>query len=243
MFDENPYNGSPRGFYRFDLNTHELSLITEVDKLSDRFTGFAWHPIEQRIYAGSEQGRLYTIDLFTGNASLVGQVPVTGSHPFIRGIAIQPQTHQIYGMGFGPRLYKIDGQTADAVEVGMIEDLDGGLAFTPDGTLYGWAPVGRLMEIDLETLETMIFSGTSIGIVSNLTSSPDGTLFGSAWQRGGITMINRHTGAGTRIAEYGDHTNGVIGVFYYIIPEPSSIGLLISLVLLVLGIGRAKAAK
>ena len=231
MFDENPFNGSPRGFYRYDLETDELSLITEVAMTADRLTGFTWHPVERRIYAGSDQGRMYTIELLTGEVNLVGQVPVSAQFPFIRGLTFKPATNELFAMGFGPRLYRIDTTTAASTLLGTVPALDGGLAFTPDGTLYGWTPVARLMEVDPITLETVVISSSPFGIVSNLTSAPDGTLYGSGWQQGGIVEIDRTIGSGQLIAQYNEHVNGVIGVFYYVIPEPSSTVLCLGFVL------------
>ena len=231
IFDENPFNGSPRGFYRYDLDTAQLSLISEVPMTADRLTGFAWNRQDRRVYAGSEAGRLYTIELLTGDVNLVGQVPTSGQFPFIRGLTFHPETNQLIGFGFGPRLYEIDAATAGATLLGTVPELDGGLAFTPDGTLYGWTPVARLMELDPVTLETTVISNSSFGIVSNLTSSPDGTLYGSDWQNGGIVRIDRTTGNGELIAQYNEHVNGVIGVFYYAIPEPSSAALCAGLML------------
>lgn len=108
FFDENPFNGSEKGFYYFDRDTQELELVSTVEHPSDRFTGFSWSTTEQTVYAGSEQGRLYSIDLFTGDTNLIGQIPVQAGS-FVRGIAIHPTTGDLYGVGFGPRLYRIVG--------------------------------------------------------------------------------------------------------------------------------------
>jgi hypothetical protein len=240
MFDENPFNGSPRGFYRYDLETEQLSLITEVPMTADRLSGFAWHPVERRVYAGSEGGRLYTIELLTGEVNLVGQAPISAQFPFIRGLTFQPGTNELFAMGLGPRLYHIDTNTAASTLLGTVPELDGGLAFTPAGTLYGWTPVARLMEIDPVTLDTEIISSSPFGIVSNLTSGPDGTLYGSGWQQGGIVEIDPATGTGELIAQYNEHVNGVIGVFYYVIPEPASAIMFVGAFCFILGARRGR---
>jgi len=127
--------------------------------------------------SGPVDGNLYTINPFTGAATLIGPLGIAEIH----GLAIHPTTHVMYGIALGPSegtLYRIAAGYGDALEevtipVGNMR----AIAFGEDGTLYGAAVSGAFYEIDLGTGAASLI-GTSPGInYSGLSQSPTSNLF------------------------------------------------------------------
>lgn len=233
VYDENPSNGSKKGFYLFDPVTTNLTLISEVTSPSDRFSGFDWSVAEQKVYSGSEQGRLYSFDLLTGQATLIGQVlPPPGPRNFIRGVAVHPTDGYLYGMGFGPTLYRIDPTNANATSIGPAASLDGGMTFDRDGRLLGWSDRRAVIEIDVVTAVTERVSPEQTTYpMSNWTYAPDGFLYGVNYTNGSIVRTDPNTGAWTVIRAYPQHQSGLFGIFYYsAVPEPNALALAVMLV-------------
>ncbi len=216
IFDETSANGSPRGFYDVDPDTGGISLLTTVDSTSDRLSGFGYRRDDGKVYAGSEQGRIWRVDPTTGATSLVGS---TGLR-FIRGLTFSPLDGKLYGMGFGPKLYEINPDTAAVVDLGTVPDLDAGLAASADGLLYGQKDWPKdLLVIDPGTLETSTIGlGPTPPPISNFTFTSEGRLFGVHWQKGAVYEFDLASGHMSAVGTYAEHRDGMIGVFS--IPEP-----------------------
>ena len=117
----------------------------------------------QLLYAvhdeGLNQSQFFTVDLVNHEVKVLG-TPYPGYD--IEGLAIHPQTNQIYassGNQVGPyqakgHLYLVDGQTGQLFAVGStgFEEVDS-LAFDKAGTLWGWAKGAGLITIDVNTGE------------------------------------------------------------------------------------------
>lgn len=221
IFDESNAFPPARGFYSIDLISKAETLLTQVDTTPDRLTGFSYRHADGLVYAGSSSGDIWTIDLSTGQATEVGDTGLI----FIRGIVFSPIDGTMYGMGFGPNLYEINPETAEATLLGTVPDLDEGLAAGPDGMLYGITPgTDNLLVIDPVSLSTTTIVSDLSKPLSNLTFTPDGRLFGVNWGSGSVYEINPITGDADLFVNPPGHQNALIGIFS--IPEPTSVSLL-----------------
>jgi subtilisin family serine protease len=166
-------------------------------------------PASSELVYGVHDEGLNTSQFFT--ISLDGHTvnPLGPMYPGydIEAIAIHPETCDIYaasgndvdsGQKAG-HLYKIDGQNGDLVSVGStcFEEI-GDLAFSSDGTLWGWAKGKGLIEIDksfgigtLEKASTTLIEGLS------LNQENDGIFYGTQNTR--LWEYNRHTDQFTQI--------------------------------------------
>lgn len=219
IYDEYSGNGSPRGFYSVDPDTGTISLLTTVAPTVDRLNGFAYRPADGMVYAGGNRGRIWRIDPGDGQAEIVGDSGLD----WIRGLTFSPLDGTLYGMGFGATLYTIDPVTAAVAAVGLVPDLDAGLAASTDGMLYGQRDYPKdLLAIDPQSLATTTINiSPSVPPLSNFAFTSEGRLFGVNWQWGALYEIDPVTGQSSELARYTEHMSGMIGVFS--IPEPGAI--------------------
>jgi RHS repeat-associated protein len=103
----------------------------------------------------------------------------------IEGLAVHPDTHMLYASSGQPnaKLYTVDAQTGALALVGEIgfDDVVG-LAFRPDGSLWGWSKQG-LLRIDINTgAGTLVLGVAGVNYpIYALTWGKDGTiLYGAA---------------------------------------------------------------
>lgn len=160
-------------------------------------TGWAWtgltqDPLTGLVYAVNSNdgfgGRLYTIDLATGDATVVGDIdgPGVDSSRIIPGIAISP-AGQMYGIDqFGQQLLAIDKTTGAArviesfgLNIQYFQDLE---FDQQDGTLY-WSSmyVTSTNEIvgEMRALDPLTATSTPIGVfppTGELPTTQVGTL-------------------------------------------------------------------
>jgi sugar lactone lactonase YvrE len=92
-------------------------------------------------------GNLYTINLASGTATLVGAIRLPGSKPIgVTGMAVHPISAVIYGItseqspNHSRSLVTIDPGTANATLVGELGVVGSDIAFDAKGTLYMWLP-------------------------------------------------------------------------------------------------------
>jgi hypothetical protein len=92
-------------------------------------------------------GNLYTINLASGTATLVGSMRLAGGKPIgVTGMAAHPSEGTIFGITAeqspnSPRsLVTIDPATGNATLVGDLGVAGSDIAFDPKGTLYMWLP-------------------------------------------------------------------------------------------------------
>jgi hypothetical protein len=92
-------------------------------------------------------GNLYTINLASGTATLVGAIRLPGSKPIgVTGMAVHPSEGTLYGITSeqspnSPRsLVTIDPASGAATLVGELGMVGSDIAFDAKGTLYMWLP-------------------------------------------------------------------------------------------------------
>ncbi len=205
----------------------ELALVSpttaEGERLGQPFvldglTGLAFDAGGGRLLAvtvplsGEGESRLLELDPFYvtvladhGAVTEAG----TGVAMSIGDLTLEPATGALFGLrsaadGLGREgeLVRIERETAEATTVGDTgTDGAGGLAFTPDGSLYATAAAGgtvrllRLDPADASTTAAKTLAGT-FGAYQGLAARPsDGLLFGALRDFSGIMTIDPETGA------------------------------------------------
>ncbi|MGZ5036095.1 MAG: hypothetical protein ACXWGT_04725 [Usitatibacter sp.] len=102
-------------------------------------------------------GNLYTVNLASGTATLVGSIRLPGSRPIgVTGLAAHPSTGVLYGITSelspnNPRsLVTIDSASGAATLVGDLGRIGSDIAFDSHGTLYVWLPTtSQLGTVDI----------------------------------------------------------------------------------------------
>ena len=147
----------------------------------------------QLLYAvhdeGLNQSQFFTVNLANQQVNLLGT-----SYPGydIEGLAIHPQTNQIYassGNRVGPYqakgyLYVVDGQTGQLFAIGStgFEEVDS-LAFDKAGTLWGWAKGAGLITINTNTGKGHLELSSPVRVEDlTISRNTDNTLFYGAVQ-------------------------------------------------------------
>ncbi len=135
------------------------------------------------VYAVHDQGvqdsQFFRYRLTAQTLEILGVLHQTAD---IEGLAVHPDTHLLYASSGQPnaKLYTVDAQTGALALVGEIgfDDVVG-LAFHPDGSLWGWSKPG-LIEIDVNTgAGTLVLAGDYP--IYALTWNKSGTaLYGTA---------------------------------------------------------------
>lgn len=167
-------------------------------------------------------GRLITVDPQTGAATLVKQLQPPQD---IRDLAFSPED-VLFGInhGGGPDdiespddLVTIDVATGAVTPVGNTGQAGlQGLAFSPNGTLYGWGVSCGLATINPTTgVATLVNSGAPTGSqIQALAFAPNGTLFG-AWKS--LFTINVTTGTPMLIGSGG--YSDIRGIAFFKSPQ------------------------
>ena len=137
-----------------------------------RFQSLAKSP-DGPMYAGTTDSSIHTINPQTGE---VGGLVAQWSNSAFRGMAVSPDG-QIY-VSSSYYFYAYDSQLGFARNLGRLigtVNVCQGLAFSPDGVLYGITP-SKLIIIDLNTLKTTLI-GYVDGIGQSIVFTEDGSLF------------------------------------------------------------------
>ncbi len=148
----------------------------------------------------SGAGQLYTIDQLTGLGTVQATVPDAQG---LRGMAFDAADNlfAIKNNSSGDDfLVRIDLGTSLLTTVGETTGFSAlqGLAFAPNGRLYGWDVFRGLVTIDTTTAATTDVNSNvgGTGNIQALTFAPDGRLFGGRDQ---VFEIDRLTGESTLI--------------------------------------------
>jgi uncharacterized repeat protein (TIGR01451 family) len=132
---------------------------------ANTISSLKFDPTSTTVYVNATS-QLYTIDLATGVATLVGNY--THAAPAVIEIAIHPTTGQMYGEDLNDNFYSIDkatGATTLIGPMGVLINFAQGMDFdNSDGTLYQFAYIGGgvndLRTIDVTTgVSTLVLNG------------------------------------------------------------------------------------
>jgi hypothetical protein len=155
-----------------------------------------------------QTGRLYDINLITGQALDIGSTGLLELH----GLAIRPSNKEIYAIATSPLnsiLYRLSSDSGDALPSRTIPISNmRAITFGSGDTLFAATTSGRLYRIDVQTGDTT-FVGTGTGKqYSGLSFSPvTGKLYASVRPpisgRDSIFTINTQTGTTTPVGRTG----------------------------------------
>jgi PEP-CTERM motif len=159
------------------------------------------------LWVDDFDGTLGTVDVATGTASVVGQMPVT-----MTDIAFDPSGH-LWGITFD-QLYRINTTTAAATLVGNLGISANSLVFGADGTLY--TANNQLYTVNTSTGVASLVGGGCGGIFGcGYASSGDlafigGNLYlsslGFSFDPDNLFRLNTTTGVGTLVGPIGFRT-------------------------------------
>ncbi|MGH9194581.1 MAG: hypothetical protein ACRD1T_02430 [Acidimicrobiia bacterium] len=139
--------------------------------------------------------KLYTINPDTGAARLVIRLNFAGLQVSVRALAFSPNNILYASVFFPSSLWTIDIATGEATFIGAMARPIEGLAFSADGTLFGYGSFTKSQPAALVTIHTVtgaFLSGTArIGDINTLAFAPDGTLYAGA---DGIGALDPSTG-------------------------------------------------
>jgi DNA-binding beta-propeller fold protein YncE len=139
-------------------------------------------------------GNLYTINLASGTATLVGAIRLPGGKPIgVTGMAASPKDGTLYGItseqspNSPHSLVTIDPATGAATLVGDLGAAGSDIAFNEQGTLYIWLPVtSQLGTVNPSTAAvTPLGRPGPAGSPAGIAIDPQGMVFVTAKGAGG----------------------------------------------------------
>ena len=149
-------------------------------------------------------GNLYTVNLSSGAAQLVGAIRLPGSRPIgITGLGFHPKTGILYGVTSeqSPNephsLVTVDPATGAAQLIGDLGAIASDMSFDSKGTLFAWLPTtSQIGTIDLSTgAVTRIGRARPAGTPSGLAIDPNDMVYVTAKGASG-TLDNVDTTSG-----------------------------------------------
>jgi hypothetical protein len=150
-------------------------------------------------------GNLYTVNLASGTATLVGAIRLPGASSIgVTGLSAHPSSGVLYGItsekspNSPHALVKIDATSAAAELVGDLRVVGSDIAFDAKGTLYVWLPgTNQLGTVDLSSAAvTPIGKPGPAGSPAGLAIDPNGMVYViSKGASGTLDNVDLATGA------------------------------------------------
>jgi hypothetical protein len=150
-------------------------------------------------------GNLYTVNLASGTATLVGAIRLPGATSIgVTGLSAHPSSGVLYGItsekspNSPHSLVKINGTSAAAELVGDLRVIGSDIAFDANGTLYVWLPeTNQLGTVDLSSAAvTPIGKPGPAGSPAGLAIDPGGAVYViSKGASGTLDTVDLVTGA------------------------------------------------
>jgi outer membrane protein assembly factor BamB len=220
FFDEDGGKSSPLGLYNFDLETGISTLRATVEG-TQRFFSMTVRPSDGTVFCvDSAENDLYTIDVDTGSFTYVAPL---GGDDFVANITFDPTSDILYGLERNQRrFFEIDQITGQRTPIGTTSFTRAGLAFSPDGTLYGTTSGGKLYQVDPATAVDTLIGGVEGLLTEDATFTSSGQMFVCDFG-GEIYTYNTSTGVRQLVGTTG-MGSGLLGIIE--IPEPATICLL-----------------
>jgi hypothetical protein len=214
-----------------DVPTGNVLSVVHVTGTLGTLTDIAYSP--SGVLYGVDFTNLYTINTTTGVATNIGATGVSGDNALVfsaSGIlytAGNTTTH----------LFTLNLSTGAGTDIGNIgADSAGDLAFV-GSTLYEADTNNKLNQITLNSAGNSVVSAAEaanpfgFSNVFGLAEANNGVLYGVSGTQ--IFSVNRSTGVGTLVSDYGSNTKGLVaanGTSFITeavtVPEPASLTLL-----------------
>ncbi|NLP09573.1 T9SS type A sorting domain-containing protein, partial [bacterium] len=164
--------------YRIDSQSGRSFLLQKISLGSSRAIAFKG----DTLFAGSNSGKLYRINLGTNSVSQIGSVANINYY----GLVVHPGTGQLYAAAqstssaIKDKIFIINTANGDTVSVGATGDnsITQAIAFSPSGILYGlktgWTG-NTLVTIDAKTGAATLVGSTGVSGLRGLVISPGTT--------------------------------------------------------------------
>jgi len=173
--------------------------------------------------SGRGDNSIYTLNLSTGAATLVGATGLTD----LFGLAYDTANNTLYGSDSGGSFYSINTSNGTPTLIGNNGNYTGGLAYNAgNNTMYEYAAgSGTLYSIDLGTgAATLVSSGPGFIDDGGITWDPVlGIFWADEYGSGNVDQLNSAFTSETVVATYADHLDGIAFVGSAA-PEPGTVG-------------------
>ena len=219
---------SARGLFTIDPATGTRVQVGTISTNAGTTAGLAYDPASNTVFLTSTNNdSLYTLDLGTGNATLVGGY---GTPVVMHGLEWDSSTGTLYGASSTPNsFYSISTVTGAATLVGSI-------GFTSFNNL-GYDSTNNVMYMTnsgTDSLYTINRANGSVALVGSLfgSTNPNGLAYAADLQTmflvdnstDQLYSLNLATGAATSIGSTG--AGNLLGLVYVaVIPEPATYAL------------------
>jgi hypothetical protein len=214
-----------RNLYRIDTGTWDVTLVG-FHAVPSGFCGLAYDLGQDRLLGITRYttAKLYSIDTNTAAATLIGSLGV--GYVYEGGLVMDQERGIMYGANAGsdedPQIFTVNPLNGSGTIIGRVgvgpHDF-AGLAFGPDGGLYGLDRVTNAVW-KIDTADTdgagtyQIGSGLGAGIemgpVGGMTADDFGNVYGYASGSHQVFSIDLETGAATVLHSFGPD----VPVFY-----------------------------
>lgn len=202
------------------------------------FPGLAYNPNTNTLY-GTDQQNLYTVNMTTGAATLVGSHGVANG---ITGLTFNSAYTVMYSIGFDGNLYSVNPATGAATSIGAlghspIAIVD--LATNSAGTVYAAGTDANLYTVNTSTGATTLLgalTGTNVGLTA-IAFDPNDVLYAIDTISDRLMTVNVTTRVATPVSAGAVGTYGDIrGLAFVSGSAASGIPALGALGLLLLGV-------
>lgn len=173
----------PWGAYRIDLST---ATVQPIGSGSHTGLNSMARDLEGRFLSVGTGGILVSINPATGATTEIATLTAGGAAPVVPSLAVSPLgTLYAINREFPDTLYTVNMSSGNMTKVGSVGAgfTIQGLAFSPQGILYGWDIGQGLLTIDTTTgaaTDVNPSLGAPVGIQC-LTFSPTGVLYGAQY--------------------------------------------------------------
>ncbi len=185
--------------------------------------GMAFDPSSTELLGSSTSlgnHSLYKIDMTDGTYTLVGALG-----RYFPALAVQPQTHTLFGMTLDDDLYTIDKNTGMSTIVGGDPALSypHGLAFSPTGVLYASDTAGfgtsKLFRVDPSDGMASFIGTMPYDYVVSLAFDQHGVLYG--YDNGNNSLIRIDPNTGSAVTIGGSGSDDYLAIEF--VPEPQTL--------------------
>lgn len=208
-----------------DPSTFAISVVGSTGVGAGDFGDLTYDSNHGVMYWDSGRGdnSIYTLNLGTGAATLVGATGLTD----LFGLAYDTANNTLYGSTSGGAFYSIDTTSGTPTLVGNNSNYTGGLAYNAtNDTMYEYvAGSGTLYSIDLGTgAATLVSSGPGFINDGAFTWDPVSGIFWVDEWGGKVDQLNSAFTSETTVATYTDNLDGIAFAGGSAIPEPGTVG-------------------
>ncbi len=170
----------------------------------------AYDPSTDRLFGIGLTGALHRISMVTGEFMPIGRVTTSnGWAVAATGLAVHPETAELYTITHGGQLYKVNKQDGAATYIGdSFVGAVHALAFDTNGTLYASDTAGsgtsKLLTVSTETGAYTQVATIERDYIVGLAFDPSNTLYGADNGTDSLVTIDVATGSAKTVGGFGN---------------------------------------